>query len=387
MIELRKATSKIKPNPRSSIKKLIDYIDEFVEENEIKKARFYYQDELDFDLLKYVDRIVNKVDQILAENKKFDTRKKVLDCYFQLLQFTRISDYYNEDYKYVVEEVDGDIRVTLLCLDASKYILDVLDRRASGAVFFSATLDPLDYYVQLITNKEGKSIRIPSPFKQKNLGVFVEGTTSTRYKDRERSIERIIDTIYGMLETKVGNYIVFFPSYHYMNMVLEEFDETEYVTFIQERNMSQRARSKMLKEFSEKGEESKIGFFVLGGSFSEGIDYVGDMLSGVLVVGVAMPQFNQYNELLRSHFDEKFDSGFDYAYTYPGMNKVVQAVGRVIRTEEDKGIAILFDDRYLHRKYLSLFPKQWSHFKRIGHKDFVQNAIENFWESHYNNKE
>ena len=100
-----------------------------------------------------------------------------------------------------------------------------------------------------------------------------------------------------------------------------------------------------------------------------------------------MPQFNQYNELLRSHFDEKFDSGFDYAYTYPGMNKVVQAVGRVIRTEEDKGIAILFDDRYLHRKYLSLFPKQWSHFKRIGHKDFVQNAIENFWESHYNNKE
>jgi len=387
LIELKKATSKIKPSPRSSIKKLIDYIDEFVENNEIKKARFYYQEEMDYEFLKYVDRIVNKIDQILSENKKFDTRKKVLECYFELLQFTRISEYYNEDYKYVVEEVNGDIRITELCLDASKYILDVIERRASGTIFFSATLDPLDYYVQLITNKEGKSIRIPSPFKQKNLGLFVEGTTSTRYKDRDRSVERILDTIYGMLETKVGNYIVFFPSYKYMSMVLEEFDLTEYETFVQERNMSQRQRSKMLEEFSKKAEASKIGFFVLGGSFSEGIDYVGDMLNGVLVIGVAMPQFNQYNELLRSHFDEKFDSGFDYAYTYPGMNKVVQAVGRVIRTEEETGIAILFDDRYLHRKYLSLYPKQWSHYKRIGHKDFVQTALENFWDNLYTSKD
>jgi len=387
LVELKKATSKIKPSPRSSIQKLIDYIDQFVEDNEIKKARFYHQEELDYDLLKYVERIVNKIDQILAENKKFDTRKKVLDCYFELLQFTRISEYYSGDYKYVVEEVNGDIRITELCLDASKYILDVINRRASGTVFFSATLDPLDYYVQLITNKEGKSIRIPSPFKQKHLGIFVEGTTSTRYKDRDRSVGRIIDTIYGMLETKVGNYIVFFPSYKYMDMVLQEFDETEYITFIQERNMSQRARSKMLDEFSQKGEESKIGFFVLGGSFSEGIDYVGDMLNGVLIIGVAMPQFNQYNELLRNHFDEKFDSGFDYAYTYPGMNKVVQAVGRVIRTEEDRGIAILFDDRYTHRKYKSLFPKQWSHYQKIEDNDFVQTALEKFWDSLYNTKE
>ena len=172
-----------------------------------------------------------------------------------------------------------------------------------------------------------------------------------------------------------------------MDMVLQEFDETEYITFIQERNMSQRARSKMLDEFSQKGEESKIGFFVLGGSFSEGIDYVGDMLNGVLIIGVAMPQFNQYNELLRNHFDEKFDSGFDYAYTYPGMNKVVQAVGRVIRTEEDRGIAILFDDRYTHRKYKSLFPKQWSHYQKIEDNDFVQTALEKFWDSLYNTKE
>lgn len=380
LVELKEATKKIKPSPKIAIQKLINYIDELVEQKEIKKARFYHQDEQEYEVLKYVDRVLNKIDQILAENKKFETRKKVLECYFELFQYSRISDFYNDDYKLIIQEEYEDFTVTQMCLDASQYILDVINRRSSGTVFFSATLDPLDYYVQLITQKEGKSIRIPSPFKQNHLGLFVDGTTSTRYKDRQKSVPKLIDTIYGMLEGKTGNYIVFFPSYQYLNMVLEEFDTESYETFVQERNMRQTARTKLLQEFSSKSEESKVGFFVLGGSFSEGIDYIGDMLSGVLIVGVAMPQFNQYNELLRSHFDEKFDSGFDYAYTYPGMNKVVQAVGRVIRTEQDKGIAVLFDDRYLHRKYLSLYPKHWSHYKKIRHNQHTQDVIDAFWD-------
>jgi len=379
VINLRKATSKVKPSPRHSINKLIKYIEDFVEENEVEKARFYYQDELDIELLKLVDRIINKLDQILSENKKFQNRDKVLDGYFELLQFSRISDYYNSDYKYVLESRNDDILVTQMCLDASTYILDIIERRASGAVFFSATLDPIDYYVKLITKGEGKSVRIASPFKQEHLGLFVDNNTSTRYRDRDRSVDNIIDTIYAMLETKVGNYIAFFPSYHYMDMILEQFDQENYNCYIQKRNMSQRERSKMLDGFSKTDTESKIGFFVLGGSFSEGVDYIGDMLSGVLIVGVAMPMFNKQNELLRSHFDEHFDEGFDYAYTYPGMNKVVQAVGRVIRTEKDKGIAILFDDRYTHRKYLELYPKHWNHFNIIRKNDFVQNKIEKFW--------
>jgi len=233
--------------------------------------------------------------------------------------------------------------------------------------------------VKLITNGLGKSLRIQSPFKQHNLGLFIDNNTSTRYRDRDRSVESIIDTIYAMLETKAGNYIVFFPSYKYLEMVYEEFDTQGYKTYRQERNMTQRQRSKLLKEFSEKTDYVKAGFFVLGGSFSEGIDYIGDMLSGVLIVGVALPQFNKHNELLRSYFDEHFDQGFDYAYTYPGMNKVVQAVGRVIRTETDRGIAILFDDRYTHRKYMELYPKHWSHFKLIKRNAYIQNALNDFW--------
>jgi DNA excision repair protein ERCC-2 len=379
MQNLKKAAKKVKPSITSSVSSLIKYIQEFIEEKEVIKSRFYHQKELDYDLLNKVDRVINKIDVLLSENKKFPTRKQVLDGYFELLQFSRISEYYNADYQFIVEENKGDIQFTQLCLDASVYILDLIQRRSHGTVFFSATLEPIDYYIQLITMGQGKMISIPSPFKQNHLGLFIESSTSTRYKDRDKSIDRIIDTIYGMVESNVGNYIVFFPSYKYMNKVLEEFDQETYDCYIQERNMSQKARSELLSSFQEKSQESKVGFFVLGGSFSEGIDYIGDMLHGVLIVGVAMPMFNQYNELLRSHFDEKFDQGFAYAYTYPGMNKVIQAVGRVIRTEEDRGVAILFDDRYMTRTYRELYPPQWSHFIPIRNKDYIMEFLQQFW--------
>ena len=379
LFELRKSTNKVKPTCKTQINKLIKYIDEFVEVNDVVKSQFYFQDELDEDLIKLIERIVNKLDQILVENKKFKNRDKVLDGYFELTQFLRISDFYSSSYKYLVESMNDDIVISQRCLDASKYILDVIDRRAKGTVFFSATLQPIDYYVKLITNGEGKSIQIPSPFKQNHLGLFVDESTSTRYRDRERSVDNIIDTVYAMMEAKIGNYIVFFPSYQYLNNVLEHFEGEDYEVLVQSRNMSFKARKEMLHAFDNVGETSKIGFFVLGGSFSEGVDYIGDKLSGVLVIGVALPMFNKYNEILRNYFDEEFDEGFDYAYTYPGMNKVIQAIGRVIRTEEDKGIGVLFDDRYAHRKYKSLFPKSWSHAVTIRKNSYLQTYLDDFW--------
>ena len=379
LLALKKATSKIKPSVRSSVNKLIKYIDLFVEENEVIKSKFHYQDELDYEMINLVERIINTVDRILAENKKFATRKIVLDCYFELRQFIKISDYFDKDFKYIVEVIDEDIVVSLKCLDASKHILEIIERRVSGIVFFSATLLPVDYYVKLITTGVGKSIKITSPFKQSHLGLFIDDSTSTRYRDRDRSIDNIIDSIYALAETKVGNYIVFFPSYRYMNKVLEEFNDEDYDILIQKPGMSFNNRTKMLSDFKTVGDKSKIAFFVLGGSFAEGIDYIGDMLSGVLIIGVAMPQFNKYNELLRSHFDEEFGEGFDYAYTYPGMNKVIQAVGRVIRTKSDIGIAVLFDDRYSHNKYKSLFPVNWNHYKSIGKGQYLQSYLEQFW--------
>ncbi|QMS84491.1 ATP-dependent DNA helicase [Candidatus Xianfuyuplasma coldseepsis] len=381
LLALKKAAKKVKPSVQSTITKIIKYIDEFATNIELIKQPFYHQEELDEQLLVLLERLVNKLDQILVENKKFPNRDQVLDGYFMCTQFIRISDFYASSYRYILEAKDEDIVITLSCLDASKYILDTIERRAKGAIFFSATLEPVDYHVRLITKGEGKSISIPSPFPQHHLGLFVDDSTSTRYRDRERSIDSIIDNIYAMLETKVGNYIVFFPSYRYLNRVLEQFDTEAYDVVVQERNMNFKTRNKLLQSFDEVGETSTVGFFVMGGSFSEGIDYIGDKLHGVLIVGVAMPQFNPYNELLRNYFDELFETGFDYAYTFPGMNKVIQAVGRVIRTEEDQGIAILFDDRYSHRNYRTLFPKNWQHAITIRVNNYVQNYLEKFWQN------
>ncbi len=380
MEELKKNAKGLKPSVSASITKLIKYINGFVEENEIIKAQFYHQDELDYDLIKKIEQITNKMEQILSENKKFTNRDKVLDGYYELVQFLRISEYYSSSYKYVVESYNEDIVISMRCLDASQYILDTIERRASGTIFFSATLEPVDYYVKLITKGEGKSIQIASPFKQDHLGLFVEDSTSTRYRDRERSIDTIIDSIYAMLESKIGNYIVFFPSYQYLNNVLEQFESEDYEVLVQQRSMTAKARREVLNAFDTVGSVSKIGFFVLGGSFSEGIDYIGDKLHGVLVIGVALPQFNRYNELLRSYFDDEFNEGYDYAYTFPGMNKVIQAIGRVIRTEKDKGIGILFDDRYSHRKYRTLFPRNWSHVKTINRNSYLQTSIRKFWD-------
>ncbi|MCK5761420.1 MAG: PD-(D/E)XK nuclease family protein [Candidatus Izimaplasma sp.] len=379
LINLRKAANKVKPSIKGNVKKLIDYIDQFVVKNEIEKARFFNQDDMDMTLIKLTEVITNKLERVLAENKKFTKRDQILEGYFELLQFVRISEFYNDNYQYIVQSIDDDIVITLSCLDASNYILDTIESRVSGVVLFSATLFPVDYYVKLITKGVGKTISIPSPFTQSHLGLFVDESTSTRYRDRPRSVGNIIDSIYAIAETKIGNYIIFFPSYVYLNMVLEEFNSEEYEMLIQTRNMSSYQRNKMLNEFNSLGDRSRLGFFVLGGSFSEGIDYIGDMLSGVLIVGVAMPQFNKYNELLRNHFDNEFNEGFDYAYTYPGMNKVIQAVGRVIRTNDDLGIAVLFDDRYSHPKYRSLFPKNWSHYIPINKGQFLQSYIAEFW--------
>ena len=381
---LRKASNKIKPPIKNNVQKILDYLNKFILDNEIEKSQFYYQDDLDITFLNLVEVITNKLERILSENKKFGKRDIILECYFELLQFVRISDYYNQNYKYIIKTVDDDIIVTLSCLDASSYILETINNRVSGVALFSATLFPLDYYVKLITNGVGKTINIPSPFPQEHLGLFVDDSTSTRYRDRPRSIPNIIDSIYAIAETKIGNYIIFFPSYFYLNMVLEEFNTDDYEILVQTRKMSSYQRNQMLNEFNEISLKSRIGFFVLGGSFSEGIDYIGEMLSGVLVVGVAMPQYNKYNELLRSHFDEESNQGFDYAYTYPGMNKVIQAVGRVIRTNHDIGIAVLFDDRYSHAKYKTLFPKNWNHYKQIGEGQYLQSYIADFWEKQKN---
>ncbi len=366
-------------NVVKSFKALAKTMTTLITETEIKKRLFHADESLNQTLYNRVYHTLMQCDQFLQEHKKHPKRKTIREYYFSLLQFVRIAEFYGPSFRFIIEHNQGVTTFNIVCFDASKMILDTLKSSANGSVFFSATLKPNQYYAALISRKTGKSFEVPSPFPVENLGLFVDVSTSTKFHERKHSITRIIDSIYALLESKKGNYIVYFPSYQYMKMVTDMFDGSDYEVLIQSRRQSFFERRDLMTAFKAKSDTSKVLFSVLGGSFSEGIDLVGDALSGVLIVGVALPAFNKINDLMRQYYDDIGYDGFHFAYTYPGMNKVIQAVGRVIRSVEDKGVAVLIDQRYQRDIYQQLMPKHWSHAHRLDMDDYLQGFLDQFW--------
>lgn len=364
------------------IHNVIETIGERIEHFDVMKTHYHVERIVDEALLECIHQTMVRCEQWLQDHKKHPMRKPIREGYFLLVQFIRISEYYNAAFRFVytTNEQGLDPAVEIVCLDASNHLNETLKQAGGGAVFFSATLKPVTYFADLLTEGKGQHFEVPSPFNPSHLGVFVDARTSTKYRDRPRSVTRIIDTLYAMLEAKTGNYIVFFPSYAYMDMVLEDFDETGYDVVVQRRSMTTFERDTFIEAFKTRGDRSKLMFSVLGGSFSEGVDYVGDMLAGVLIVGVALPAFNKQTALLRDYFDNRGFNGYDYTYTFPGMNKVIQAVGRVIRTATDQGIAILLDTRYDTTLYRSLMPAHWQ-VQTVEHGEMMVDLLKAFWQS------
>lgn len=204
---------------------------------------------------------------------------------------------------------------------------------------------------------------------------------STFYKNRHKTVDKIIEVIDILTHSKKGNYIVFFPSYQYLQLIYNELQQryNDFQIIIQEPNMSKEERQSIINLFDDIS-TAKIGLFVLGGVFSEGIDFTGNKLSGAVIVGVGHPQINFYNELLKNYYESKFQQGIDYAYTYPGFNKVLQAAGRVIRTANDKGVVIIIDERITSAKYFELLPNHWKHFKVINKNTNLQRELDDFWQ-------
>jgi DNA excision repair protein ERCC-2 len=370
----------LKPSPRREIQKCLD----FVQEKEIDyllEVDFVKKDDLDTALLQILKRLLVKFDQILTSETKISSKSQVLDAYFEVFQFLKISEFYNQEFIFIYEKVNGKVEISIKCLNASEFITRTIKDYAESCTFFSATLDPIYYYKTLLTNGLGKDIKMVSSFKQDNLLLVNVDSVSTRYNDRSNSKSTIVEVSKALIESKKGNYILFFPSYQYLNMIAEELSlDSELVEVIlQKRDMSIRERNETLMMFRESSEKTQVGMFVMGGVFGESIDLIGDMLSGVVIVGVGLPQLSPINNILKSHFDIEFHSGFDFAYTYPGLNKVIQAVGRVIRSETDRGIAILIDDRFSSRKYLSLYPREWSHLRSINQTKYLKKVFNEFW--------
>ena len=378
LIDLRKKGSKLKPSIRNQVNKVIEYFDTLDEK--LAEAHLLSNDLPDYTLSEKVTFLMKKIQSSLKENQDYPKKSEVMEGYLKLLNYSVIMEYYNQAYKTNVMRQGDDLVVSLSCLDASEYLKQTINNKIQSAVFFSATLSPLDYYKTLINQNEGYDLTIASPFDPSRLKVIVMDQINTRFQHREASLDVIVEVIKKVVAQKKGNYIVFFPSYQYLNAVKKVLPKSlDALIIVQERDMNVQSRDETLLKFRADSPISQLGFFVMGGVFSEGIDYVGNMLNGVIIVGVGMPMLNHENDQLKSYYDLTFQKGFDYAYTYPGMNKVIQAVGRVIRRDDDYGVAILIDDRFSKSVYRKLMPSHWTNQQVCKTPEALEMVLSDFW--------
>ncbi len=312
------------------------------------------------ELVSYIEGYVLLAEQFLDVINNSPYKDEFLEVFFNFINFIKISELYDDRYT-TLYYLSEDFVICLYCLDPSRLLHKQLSLGKSS-ILFSATLTPLDYYKTILGGRDkDATISLTSPFPPDNLKVLLQDKISTRYSNRHRSYKKIADIIADVCLKKTGNYLVFFPSFKYMNDVIDAFLllELDVIKLIQENNMNEQAREEFLNKFETVHERSLIGFAVMGGIFGEGIDLTGDKLSGVVIVGVGLPQICFERNIIMDYFNKKLGSGFEYSYTYPGINRVLQAAGRVIRTETDKGFVVLIDDRFGTSKYKSLFPKEW----------------------------
>ncbi|MFB9274724.1 ATP-dependent DNA helicase [Cohnella cellulosilytica] len=309
-----------------------------------------------------IEEFAAQADRELAGGGPGAGSERLLNAYFAAAAWLRTGKLYDERYVAYAEFERNEVRLKMFCMDPS-HLLAQMGKGFQAHVFFSATLSPLGYYMEMLgAEEEDYSVTLGSPFDKEQWEAEVV-PLSTRYADRERTKEQLTAALLDFAGRRRGNYLTFFPSYAYMNVIYEEFaarsGEEGWQTLLQTPEMAEEERERFLARFDEANEGTLVGFAVMGGIFSEGIDLTGDRLNGVAVVGVGMPQLGLERNLIRSHFDELGVSGFDYAYVYPGINKVLQAGGRLIRTERDRGLLLLVDDRYLQPKYARLLPEEW----------------------------
>ena len=330
--------------------------------------------------------VLSETDRYLEECVDKEVRETVLDFYFQVRSFLNIYDGLDENYVIYTEyQENGRFVLKLFCVNPAANLQKCLDK-GNSAVFFSATLLPIQYYKRLLsTEKDNYAVYIDSSFDTKKRLLMNGVDVSTRYAMRSREMyQRYATYIFRVVKAKMGNYLIFFPSYRFMEDVYQEFtqllasDEEEMELVIQQKHMDEEERENFLRAFEMGREKSLIGFGVLGGIFSEGIDLTNEKLIGTLIIGTGLPQVCNEREILKSYFDQKGLYGFDYAYRYPGMNKVLQAAGRVIRTEDDRGVILLLDERFQREKGKEIFPKEWADCERC-RLDIVEEKIRLFW--------
>ena len=328
-------------------------------------------------------RLMSLLDIFLQSRGEMPERKEVTEFYLNLRHFMNMFERVDENYVLYSDFDETDrFCLHLYCVNPSVNLQECLERGKS-TIFFSATLLPVNYYKNLLSSKKDNyAVYADSAFREEQRLLFIGRDVSSLYTRRTLGeFHRIALYIQQVLRAKKGNYLIFFPSYRFMEDVYEQFltvNEQEADCMMQSGNMNEADREEFIQEFSNPRGKSLAAFCVLGGIFSEGIDLKEDLLIGVLIVGTGLPQICNQREILKEYYQEENGQGFDYAYQYPGMNKVLQAAGRVIRTASDRGIIGLLDERFLRSDYRQLFPREWSQYE-VHTLDSLPEALEAFW--------
>lgn len=348
---------------------------------ECGEAGFLKRKEPYLEFHKQLTRTAADCEEWMQRHPHAPQEEQLLTLYFDILTFLKIAELYDERYITWVQTKGSEVVLRLFCLDPS-YLLSKAMERGKASVLFSATLTPLDYFISVLGGDENsKRLTLTSPFPQENLCLLVSDRISTKYKDRQDSLVPVADQIALTVSGKKGNYLAYFPSYAYLREVHQVFQERypAVATIVQRSGMEEEEREAFLQRFQADAADTLVGFCVLGGIYAEGIDLRGERLIGTVIVGVGLPQIGLEQDMIRDYYDRRDGRGFDYAYRYPGMNKVLQAAGRVIRDESERGVVVLIDQRFTSSAYRPLLPQHWRHYAAVRDGRMLEERLRRFW--------
>lgn len=348
----------------------------------------YLDEEEAAPFVRAVVKLSGIMDAYLEEHEESPIKKEILDFYFEVSHFLLINDKLDSNYVIYTQLMpDGGFLIKLFCVNPSKNLKECM-LRGRSTILFSATLLPIQYYKRLLGADEGDyEVYARSVFDPRRKGLFIADDVTSKYTRRsDMEYYRIAAYIHKVISRREGNYMIFFPSHAFLKKVYEIYCSYFHISeaaecLVQEEYMDEESREAFLKRFYGSGEEERslLGFCVMGGIFGEGIDLKNDSLIGAVIVGTGLPQVCIEREILKQYFDAQGDNGFDFAYRYPGMNKVLQAAGRVIRTVEDVGIVVLLDERFLSMPYQRMFPREWEKYEEVS-LEKIEKRVERFWD-------
>ena len=352
------------------------------------KHGFYVGSEPYAPITRALSQLLIKANELLKKKGDLPYADAIYDAISGVKKYLKACELFDSSFRFYARSDGEEKTVKCYCLDPAE-VLSSLLLRADSVLFFSATLAPFEYFCNVLgASGSAKSVSLPSPFDSSRLCVAVADFVNTRFEGREDNAKRFATVIAASVKARAGNYIAYFPSYKCLEDTYRAFIKKypKVETVVQRKNMTVSQRESFLSAFREDTGRLRVGFCVLGGVFSEGVDLPGSRLIGSIIFGVGLPALSSEKNMISEYYNasdgDEGERGYDYAYTYPGMNNVLQAAGRVIRSEDDLGIVVLADDRYSLPKYRVLFPEHWKNIQYAGNASSLAEIMRRFWENY-----